>query len=195
CPRPGRGAARRPCRVGARPRRRSSPAVPTGCRRRRSHGSSPPCSRRCRAAVRRHPRPGGEAASRRTGDRAPAAAPWGPPRCGGASWFPSHPPAPRTGASVADDEARPIVLEREAHLAQPLPCHRLAERCLVLGVEEQKAAASGPDELAADGARLAPCLVPAVDRVARHPLGPAALVLPVLVEQLAAAATLALLSR
>src|SRR5438067_8199941 len=80
---------------------------------------------------------------------------------------------------------RAIVVEGEANLVQPLLGHRLAQRGLVLGVEEQEAPSARSDQLSSDCAGFAADFVPAIDVVARHPLASLALVLPVLVHQLA----------
>ena len=87
------------------------------------------------------------------------------------------------------------MVEGETHLAQPLVRHRLAQRRLVLGVEEQEPSGTGADELAAERSGVAAGLIPAVDRVAGHPLAALALVLPVHVHQLAEAVRVAGLQR
>src|SRR5262249_3822293 len=79
---------------------------------------------------------------------------------------------------------RPFVVETEADLAQTGPRQRPPQPGLVLGVEHEKAATAGPDQLAAQGPVLARQIVPAVDVAVAHPATALFLVLPVDVHQL-----------
>src|SRR5690242_10032267 len=82
---------------------------------------------------------------------------------------------------------RPFEVEVESDFGQPCFTHGVTQALLLLGVEHQEAAAASPDQLAADGAVVEREVVPLVDLRIRHAARALALVLPMLVHQLAEA--------
>ena len=76
-------------------------------------------------------------------------------------------------------------MEAKAHLGQAGFNHRVAQAALVFGIEHEKAAAAGSDQLSAQGAAFHCALIALVDLGVRHVGRAALLVLPMLVQQLA----------
>src|SRR5258705_489540 len=91
---------------------------------------------------------------------------------------PPRPPAPNAAAprpgsrpaASREQHLGAFEVKAEAHFLEPGLPHRLAYRPMLLGVEEQKPAAAGADELAADRPGLPAALVPRVDLRVAHAL-------------------------
>ncbi len=79
------------------------------------------------------------------------------------------------------------MIEAKANFSQAFASHGAAQRIAVIGVEQQKAATAGPDQLAADGSVFPANFIPAVDAFVGGPGRSIFFVQPVLVHQFAKA--------
>src|SRR5258707_14812384 len=75
---------------------------------------------------------------------------------------------------------RSLKVKSETPLLEPRGCHGMAQLVAVVGIEQQKTAAAGADEFAANGAVLHAEVVPLIDMGIAHAAGSALLVFPML---------------
>src|SRR5215471_7247786 len=89
---------------------------------------------------------------------------------------PSHRQGRRPATSLLRHDLGAVGIKAEAHLSQSSFAHGVAQPRLVFGIEHQKAAAAGADQLAADSAVVAGEIVPGIDLRVRRAAGALALV-------------------
>src|SRR5262245_22817888 len=113
-------------------------------------------------------------------------------RSAAASAWPVRRQAPRPERSLEQD-LRAFEIETKTDLLQPRSRHRRPQSAVLLGVEHQKSAAAGADQLASDSSVATPKLVPLIDSRVAHSRRSAFLVFPVFMHQLAEKGRLSLL--
>src|SRR4051812_28085440 len=111
--------------------------------------------------------------------RRPPPSPSAPSQSGGAGAWPSRRPGAQEAASSSlHQRLRAFKVEADAHLFEAGFAQHMPQAFLVLGIQQQEAAAAGTDQLSAHGPVAHRKLIPGINLQIRHRSRSLLLVLP-----------------